>query len=90
MTSLTYRDTGYLTNESSPSNDTEIGRSKSSVFREGDYNLISLDPQDQFTSTHKKAFPEPFSAGMSMQKSYFHILPRYIITAIAIYYHVHA
>ena len=58
---------------------TEQGKTKSSVFREGDYNVVSTDAEEWFTSTQKKDFRvrhKPVTACVHLPKSYSHVLPR--------------
>lgn len=57
---------------------TEMSHSKSNVFREGDYNVTSPDPKEQFLSTQQKDFGQPKAAGISTvtRRPYSHVIPK--------------
>ena len=56
------------------------GRSKSNIFREGDYNMMTQNTEGCFTTTQKRDFAEPQAAGVSTvtHRPYSHVLPKYV------------
>lgn len=72
---------GYqLASQSSSSND--VDRSKSNVFRAGDYNASSLTPKDHYVSVQKKDYvvdPDslpPAGVTTATSKGYSHVIPK--------------
>lgn len=71
------RDTSFTV----PTSQASKGCSKSSVFREGDYNMTTRNTEGCFTTTQKRDFAEPqgpLAAGVSTvtRKPYSHVLPK--------------
>lgn len=54
--SLSYQGEGDYSNPDYLTNQTGKNRSKSSVFREGDYNMTSLNTDGHFLSTQMKDY----------------------------------
>lgn len=68
---------------SQSSSNTDMGRSKSNVFRAGDYNASSLTPKDHYVSVQKKDYvvnPDslpPAGVSTATRKGYSHVIPKH-------------